>query len=421
LELSTTVGAEVAALLSPDSAGACLRRACAAAADPASPDDAVAPFADVLLDAEAACLATPFLPPGGNMLPPPAAAVVAASESASLTSTLPFATDSSGSPVANASRDALPLPAQPAALADPLAPTELPVAEPPLDAPDTLLAATAHGGVRPVPAAVSPATPSSNPAVTDDPPGSATVLPQPAVALAVDAADADAGIDVDRDRRPTPIRLDARRTDSSADLARPGSPSTEPPIRHDTALQPPPTPLPDRPLAETVARSSDAPVTALPAAPAMPEHAAVQRANPSAMPVDVDVDGGGRQPLPDALADRVQWMVDQHLGSAKLKLNPPHLGALDVSIRVGDDGTYVHFTSPHAGARDALEAALPRLRELLGAAGLELSGASVGGERASRDRPPAPAVSHAEPVERASAELPVFAATPSRRQIDLYA
>jgi len=81
----------------------------------------------------------------------------------------------------------------------------------------------------------------------------------------------------------------------------------------------------------------------------------------------------------DALATRIQWLVDHDVGEAKIKLNPPEFGALDVKIALQDDKTYVQMTAHSATARDELAQGLPRLRELLSAGGLELGGATVSG------------------------------------------
>jgi len=84
--------------------------------------------------------------------------------------------------------------------------------------------------------------------------------------------------------------------------------------------------------------------------------------------------------LPDwqeAFAQRAQWLVDTDAGEARIKLNPPELGAVDVKISLVDDKTHVHLTASTAAARDELAQALPRLRELFTVSGLELGSASV--------------------------------------------
>jgi flagellar hook-length control protein FliK len=86
----------------------------------------------------------------------------------------------------------------------------------------------------------------------------------------------------------------------------------------------------------------------------------------------------------DALASRIQWLVDHKVGEAQIKLNPPELGALDVKISLLDDKTYVQMTAHTAAARDELSQSLPRLRELMSAGGLDLGGATVSGGRDDR-------------------------------------
>jgi flagellar hook-length control protein FliK len=114
----------------------------------------------------------------------------------------------------------------------------------------------------------------------------------------------------------------------------------------------------------------------------------------------------------DALASRVQWLVDHDVGEARIKLNPPELGALDVKISLHDDKTFVQLTAHNAAARDELSQSLPRLRELLSANGLELGGATVSGGReqgagrypdAEPAAPPVELAADPEPAARARA------------------
>ena len=90
----------------------------------------------------------------------------------------------------------------------------------------------------------------------------------------------------------------------------------------------------------------------------------------------------------ETFTNRVQWLVDSQVGEARIKLNPPELGAVDVKISLVDDKTYVQLTTATAAARDELAQSLPRLRELFAGSGLELGGASVhngrGEQHASR-------------------------------------
>lgn len=78
-----------------------------------------------------------------------------------------------------------------------------------------------------------------------------------------------------------------------------------------------------------------------------------------------------------ALSQRVQWMVGQNIHSAHLHLNPPELGPVDVRVSVNHDQASVVFTAHHADVRDALGAAIPRLRDALGQQGLNLVNVNV--------------------------------------------
>jgi flagellar hook-length control protein FliK len=69
------------------------------------------------------------------------------------------------------------------------------------------------------------------------------------------------------------------------------------------------------------------------------------------------------------LAERVSWMVDNNLNGAKLQVNPPQLGPIEVRIAVQGSHAQVWLTSHSAVTRDALESSSPKLREMLGAQG----------------------------------------------------
>jgi flagellar hook-length control protein FliK len=76
---------------------------------------------------------------------------------------------------------------------------------------------------------------------------------------------------------------------------------------------------------------------------------------------------------------------------AELTLTPPQMGRVEVSISVSGDQTSAAFVSASPAAREALEQALPRLREILAEAGITLGQASVNAESPRQDRDGAPA------------------------------
>jgi flagellar hook-length control protein FliK len=97
----------------------------------------------------------------------------------------------------------------------------------------------------------------------------------------------------------------------------------------------------------------------------------------------------GQRPL-QPLGDQAQWaqglgqrlllMADGEVQTARMRLHPESLGRLDVRIEIEGDAARVWFNANSAAARDAIESALPRLREMFDASGLELLGTDVSGD-----------------------------------------
>ena len=106
-------------------------------------------------------------------------------------------------------------------------------------------------------------------------------------------------------------------------------------------------------------------------------------ASPATGVVAEPVGSGG---FSDALADEVRVLVDPAIGnglrSATLKLNPEHLGPLEVRVSVHEQQANIAFTAQHAVTREALDAALPRLRETLAQQGFVQVNLDVGGRGA---------------------------------------
>lgn len=78
-----------------------------------------------------------------------------------------------------------------------------------------------------------------------------------------------------------------------------------------------------------------------------------------------------------ALGERIVWMVAGGQQSASLTLNPPDLGPMQIVLHVSNEQATANFFAPQAEVRQALEAALPRLREMMQDAGIQLGQASV--------------------------------------------
>jgi flagellar hook-length control protein FliK len=78
-----------------------------------------------------------------------------------------------------------------------------------------------------------------------------------------------------------------------------------------------------------------------------------------------------------ALGQKVVWMVAGGVQSASLTLNPPDLGPLQVVLNVSNSHADASFVAPHAETRQALEASMPRLREMLADSGIQLGQSTV--------------------------------------------
>lgn len=80
------------------------------------------------------------------------------------------------------------------------------------------------------------------------------------------------------------------------------------------------------------------------------------------------------------VADKLVWMIGRQEQRAELVLNPPQMGRIEVSLSINDGQTSALFVSANPAVRDALEAGLPRLREILADAGVNLGQTQVGAD-----------------------------------------
>lgn len=78
------------------------------------------------------------------------------------------------------------------------------------------------------------------------------------------------------------------------------------------------------------------------------------------------------------LGNKVVWLASRQGQFAELSLNPPQMGALEVRLNLSGSGdASAQFFSPNPIVREAIDAALPRLREMLAQAGINLGEAEV--------------------------------------------
>ncbi len=78
-----------------------------------------------------------------------------------------------------------------------------------------------------------------------------------------------------------------------------------------------------------------------------------------------------------SLGQSVQWMVNQNIQQAEIKLNPPDLGMLDIRVSITNDQATVHFSAANSAVREAIESAMPKLREMLEESGVTLADVNV--------------------------------------------
>ena len=86
------------------------------------------------------------------------------------------------------------------------------------------------------------------------------------------------------------------------------------------------------------------------------------------------------------LGSRLQMMVGQNVQTAEIRLDPPELGALDIKIKITNDIASVNITSAHAQVREALETAIPKLREMFEESGVSLGDVNVQQESFSQQQ-----------------------------------
>ena len=79
----------------------------------------------------------------------------------------------------------------------------------------------------------------------------------------------------------------------------------------------------------------------------------------------------------EQLGHQINWLVGRGEQSATLSLSPAHLGPVEISLSVREGEASVMFGAAQFETRHALEAAIPRLREMLASSGIALTNAGV--------------------------------------------
>lgn len=139
---------------------------------------------------------------------------------------------------------------------------------------------------------------------------------------------------------------------------------------------------------------------------------------PPALPMHTPVGSSG---WAEQIGARLVWMAHQGVTAASLRMQPEHLGPVEVKLSIRDDGTSVWFGASQPETRAALEQALPQLKVLFSAQGMTLTDAGVSRE-APRDAPQAPRSARASNAPLASENATSLSVSTTRRGlVDTYA
>lgn len=82
----------------------------------------------------------------------------------------------------------------------------------------------------------------------------------------------------------------------------------------------------------------------------------------------------------DAFNQKVVWITGNQVQSAELQLNPIGLGPVEVRLDLQQDQANLVFLSSHQNVRDVIQAALPKLQEMLNNQGINMGSVHVGAE-----------------------------------------
>ncbi|MDV7103216.1 flagellar hook-length control protein FliK [Vibrio sp. TH_r3] len=84
-----------------------------------------------------------------------------------------------------------------------------------------------------------------------------------------------------------------------------------------------------------------------------------------------------REAASEKLSDQIQMMMSKNLKNIDIRLDPPELGRMHIRMTMNGDTAAVQFTVANQQARDMVDQAMPRLREMLNQQGIQLSDTSV--------------------------------------------
>lgn len=81
---------------------------------------------------------------------------------------------------------------------------------------------------------------------------------------------------------------------------------------------------------------------------------------------------------PQQFGEKIVWLARNDQQTAQININPPQLGPIQITISLSGDQASLAFASPHSEVRQAIESALPQLKELLSSSGINLGQTNIG-------------------------------------------
>ena len=208
--------------------------------------------------------------------------------------------------------------------------------------------------------------------------------------------------------------LENRRTQETADRsAMPEIASPMPPANTPGAAKFAAAPsfiLPDEksPAATTQVTEAALPGGGETTAPAAPGWTSVVHRTEGTSEMSLNIPAGLRdKEWNNEFAQKVVWLATRNTQAAEITLNPPHLGAIEISLRLDHDTATASFASGNADVRERIETALPRLREMFASVGIELGQANVSAESFRHGGSPGQSAHEATPARSDGAILAV--------------
>lgn len=84
-----------------------------------------------------------------------------------------------------------------------------------------------------------------------------------------------------------------------------------------------------------------------------------------------------REQATEKLSERINLMLSKNLKHVDIRLDPPELGRMQIRLSMNNDQATVQFTVANGQARDVVDQAMPRLREMMLQQGIQLADTSV--------------------------------------------